>query len=175
MRVNGRPVPFDPHDPQLAGARLLDVLRDRLGLTGTKEGCGVGECGACAALVDGRSVCSCLVLTGQVAEQEITTVEGLADRGHGDLQEAFVRHQAVQCGYCIPGVLASCAALLERTSTPDRLAVSAALEGNLCRCTGYQRFIDAVCDVAATRAAQPELPPDRGAPIDDGAPAGGTG
>lgn len=159
MRVNGRPVPFDPRDPQLAGARLLDVLRDRLGLTGTKEGCGVGECGACAVLVDGRSVCSCLVLTGQVAEQDVTTVEGLADRGHRDLQEAFVRHQAVQCGYCIPGVLASCAALLERTSTPGRDAVNAALEGNLCRCTGYQRFTDAVCEVAAARADRATPPP----------------
>ncbi|WP_084614206.1 (2Fe-2S)-binding protein [Nakamurella lactea] len=160
MRVNGRPVPFDPRDPQLAATRLLDVLRDRLGLTGSKEGCGVGECGACAVLIDGRSACSCLVLTGQVAGNEITTVEGLADRGHGDLQAAFVRHHAVQCGYCIPGVLTSCAALLERNATPQRDDVTTALGGNLCRCTGYQRFTDAVCDVAAARRGA--------APADDG-------
>ncbi|MBE7162039.1 MAG: (2Fe-2S)-binding protein, partial [Williamsia herbipolensis] len=136
MNVNGSDIPFDASTGDVAAERLLDTLRDRLGLTGTKEGCGVGECGACAVLVDGAPVCSCLVLTGQVADREIVTVEGLAARGHDDLQASFVRHQAVQCGYCIPGVLVSCAALLERTSDPDPADVEHALGGNLCRCTG---------------------------------------
>lgn len=149
MRVNGSEVVLDESS---ATRRLLDVLREH-GLTGAKEGCGVGECGACAVLVDGAAVCSCLVLAGQVAGADITTVEGLAGRGHADLQEAFVRHQAVQCGYCIPGVLVGCAALLEHDRRPDRAAVVEALGGNLCRCTGYQRFADAVCDVAERRAA----------------------
>lgn len=160
MRVNGQPAPLDPRDPQLATTRLLDVLRDRLELTGTKEGCGVGECGACTVLIDGRAACSCLVLTGQVADREITTVEGLDERGHSDLQDAFVRHQAVQCGYCIPGVLTSCAALLERDPSPNRAAVATALDGNLCRCTGYQRFVDAVTEVAAARNDQPDAGPN---------------
>lgn len=149
MRVNGSEVAVSAES---AGTRLLDLLRG-LGLTGAKEGCGVGECGACAVLVDGRAVCSCLVLAGQLADAEIITVEGLSDRGHADLQEAFVRHQAVQCGYCIPGVLAGCAALLEENRHPERSDVTAALSGNLCRCTGYQRFADAVCEVADRRSA----------------------
>lgn len=151
MRVNGEEVALA--EDALA-ERLLDTVRDRLGLTGTKEGCGVGECGACTVLVDGRAVCSCLVLTGQVVDADVTTVEGLADRGHADLQAAFVAHQAVQCGYCIPGVLTSCAALLEQRPHPDRSDVLAALGGNLCRCTGYGRFVDAVLEVAGSRAAQ---------------------
>ncbi|WP_255491766.1 MULTISPECIES: (2Fe-2S)-binding protein [unclassified Actinotalea] len=158
MRVNG--VSVDPAATaaalglgvdDLPGARLLDVLRDGLGLTGAKEGCGMGECGSCTVLVDGRAVCSCLVLQGQVADADVETVEGLADRGGADLQEAFVRRQAVQCGYCIPGVLMSCAALLDRSPDPSDDEIRAALDGNLCRCTGYNRFHDVLHDVARGR------------------------
>ncbi|WP_066586840.1 (2Fe-2S)-binding protein [Cellulomonas timonensis] len=160
MRVNGQSVDLAAAADALgvkvdevAGTRLLDVLRDGLGLTGAKEGCGMGECGSCTVLVDGRAVCSCLVLQGQVTDADVETVEGLADRGGADLQEAFVRRQAVQCGYCIPGVLMSCAALLERVPEPTDDDIRGALDGNLCRCTGYNRFHDAVHDVARGRCA----------------------
>lgn len=158
MRVNGvsvdlvaaaRAMGVEP--AELPGTRLLDVLRDGLGLTGAKEGCGMGECGSCTVLVDGRPVCACLVLQGQVADAHVETVEGLAARGGQDLQDAFVRLQAVQCGYCIPGVLMSCTALLDRVPDPSDDDIRGALDGNLCRCTGYNRFHDAVHEVACAR------------------------
>lgn len=151
MRINGVAVEksiFDNSD--VTGLRLLDFLRDERGLTGAKEGCGMGECGSCTVLVDGRSVCSCLVLVGQVEGSAIETVEGLADTAP-DLQQSFVDHQAVQCGYCIPGVLMSCHGLLRRTHEPTDEDIDDALGGNLCRCTGYNRFHDAVHTTAAHR------------------------
>ena len=151
MEVNGREVEVPA---QAHGQRLLDFLRDTLGLTGAKEGCGMGECGSCTVVIDGRAMTSCLVLVGQVAGAEVRTVEGLAEAGHTGLQEAFVARQAVQCGYCIPGVLNSCAALLDRVADPSDADICRALDGNLCRCTGYNRFYDATHDAAAARAAE---------------------
>lgn len=151
MRVNGVTIKDGIlEDPRITGARLLDFLRDELGLTGAKEGCGMGECGSCTVLVDGRSVCSCLVLVGQVRGCDVETVEGLADVAP-DLQQSFVDHQAVQCGYCIPGVLMSCHGLLRRTPEPTDDEIDGALAGNLCRCTGYNRFRDAVHSTAVCR------------------------
>ncbi|WP_324651742.1 (2Fe-2S)-binding protein [Georgenia sp. H159] len=149
MRVNGTAVPRELAEAS-TGRRLLDFLREDRGLTGAKEGCGMGECGSCTVLVDGRSVCSCLVLVGQVLDRDVQTVEGLAEHG-ADLQRAFVDHQAVQCGYCIPGVLMSCHALLSRREQPSEEEVAGALSGNLCRCTGYRRFVDAVDATARGR------------------------
>ncbi|GAB2612112.1 (2Fe-2S)-binding protein [Pseudactinotalea suaedae] len=149
MRLNG--IEIDNVPAELHGMRLLDYLRTERGLTGAKEGCGMGECGSCTVVIDGAAVTSCLVLVGQVLDAEIRTVEGLADAGHGPLQRAFVARQAVQCGYCIPGVLNSCAALLDRVPDPDDEQIRTALDGNLCRCTAYNRFYDAVHDAACER------------------------
>ncbi|MEC9489376.1 MAG: (2Fe-2S)-binding protein [Halanaerobiales bacterium] len=125
--------------------RLLDTLRDKLKLTGTKEGCSVGECGACTVIVDDQAVNSCLVLTAQVDGSEIITVEGLESKsGLHPLQKAFIEKQAVQCGFCTPGMLMSALALLNTNPTPTKEEIKTALEGNLCRCTGYQQIIDAV-------------------------------
>jgi carbon-monoxide dehydrogenase small subunit len=125
--------------------RAVDVLREDCGLTGTKEGCGTGECGACAILVDGESRLSCLMLAAQLADREITTIEGISndDRLH-PLQDAFIQHGAVQCGFCTPGMILSAAALLSRNPHPTRTDIRAGLSGNLCRCTGYQKIVDAV-------------------------------
>jgi carbon-monoxide dehydrogenase small subunit len=127
--------------------RLLDVLREDLGLTGAKEGCGEGECGACSVLLDGQVVNSCLVPVVQCDGRRVTTVEGLgAARGLGPLQRAFVEHGAAQCGICTPGMLIAAHALLAREAgkVPTDAAVREALAGNLCRCTGYQKIVDAV-------------------------------
>jgi carbon-monoxide dehydrogenase small subunit len=119
-------------------ARLLDFLREDLGLTGAKEGCGMGECGACTVLVDGDPVCSCLVLVGQIAGADVTTVEGLSSDGRmNPIQQALVSFHASQCGFCTPGVVMSAVALLAANPDPDHEAMKEALEGNLCRCTGY--------------------------------------
>ena len=132
---------------------LLGMLRDRLALTGTKNGCEAGECGACTVLVDGEPVNSCMMLAVEVDGRQVTTVEGLAPEGQlSRLQEAFVEHNAVQCGFCTPGVLISAHALLERNPHPTEEETRAALVGNLCRCTGYLRIIEAV-QTAADRAA----------------------
>ncbi len=133
---------------------LLGVLRDRLGLTGTKEGCAAGDCGTCTVIMDGRAVLSCLVMGFQADGHTITTVEGLAEgeKLH-PLQEAFVDHGAVQCGYCTPGMLMSAKALLDSDPRPDRAAIREALSGNLCRCTGYYKIVDAVEDAAKRMAA----------------------
>jgi carbon-monoxide dehydrogenase small subunit len=129
---------------------LLDVLRDRLGLTGSKEGCSTGDCGACSVTLDGRVVCSCLVLGAEAEGREIRTVEGIAD---GDklhpLQEKFLEFAALQCGICTPGFLVSSKALLERNPNPTESEIRFALAGNLCRCTGYDKIVRAVQAAAA--------------------------
>jgi len=126
-------------------ARLIDVLRDELGLTGTKEGCGEGECGACTVLVDGKAVASCLMLALQACGKEVTTVEGLAHGGELSLlQRQFIAHGAVQCGFCTPGMLMSAQALLMENPTPSADEIRTALAGNLCRCTGYSAIIAAI-------------------------------
>ena len=125
--------------------RLLDVLREELRLTGTKEGCGEGECGACTVLIDGTPVNSCLIPLAQAQGAKITTVEGIADDGRMDpIQTAFVEHGAAQCGICTPGFIVTARALLDDNPSPSRREVREALAGNLCRCTGYQKIIDAV-------------------------------
>jgi aerobic-type carbon monoxide dehydrogenase small subunit (CoxS/CutS family) len=137
------------------------VLRDELGLTGTKVGCSAGDCGACTVLLDGRQVCSCLTAVGQVRGRDVVTVEGLADDGKlSDLQIAFQKHGAAQCGICTPGMLMAAADLLERNAKPGEAEVKDALGGVLCRCTGYQKIIEAVLDVA-NRPLLP-LPPTAG-------------
>ena len=126
-------------------ARLLDVLRDQLGLTGTKEGCAEGECGACTVIVDGRAVNACVMLAVQARGKEVLTVEGLAEDGQLDLlQRKFVEYGAVQCGYCTPGMLMSAKALLMANPVPSNQDIRIALAGNLCRCTGYSAIVAAV-------------------------------
>ena len=129
---------------------LLDVLRDRLGLTGSKEGCGTGDCGACTVMLDGRPVCACLVLGAEAQGREVGTVEGLC---HGDqltlLQQKFIDHAALQCGVCTPGFLVAAQALLDRNDNPTETEVRYWLAGNLCRCTGYDKIVRAVMDAAA--------------------------
>ena len=130
--------------------RLLDLLREALGLTGAKEGCGVGECGACTVLLDGKTINSCLVLAAQADGCRVETVEGLARDGKlHPLQECLVRHDAVQCGFCTPGILMSAKALLDENPSPSPEDVRQALAGNLCRCTGYVQMVEAVLDAAA--------------------------
>jgi nicotinate dehydrogenase subunit A len=142
------------------GATLLSVLRDDLGLTGTRFGCGSGQCGACYVIADGRAVASCLMPARQAAEREITTIEGLA---HGDalhpVQEAFIAEDAMQCGYCTSGMIVSAAALLARDAAPDEAAIRDALAGNLCRCGVYGRAIRAVQRAAKTRGVAGGSPP----------------
>jgi len=129
---------------------LLQMLREVLALTGTKNGCEAGECGACTVLLDGEPVNSCMVLALEVDGCEVTTVEGLAEGGElGSLQEAFVDQNAVQCGFCTPGMLLTAQALLKRNPNPTEDEIKAALVGNLCRCTGYVRIIKAIQQVAA--------------------------
>jgi carbon-monoxide dehydrogenase small subunit len=128
---------------------LLDVLRDRLGMTGAKEGCGTGDCGACSVTLDGRLVCSCLVLGAEVGGHEIATIEGMADgeKLH-PLQQKFLEHAALQCGICTPGFLIAARSLLERNLDPTETEVRYWLAGNLCRCTGYDKIVRAVLDTA---------------------------
>ena len=129
---------------------LLDALRDRLGMTGTKEGCGTGDCGACSVTLDGRLVCSCLVLAAEADGRKVSTIEGMAngEKLH-PLQTKFLEHAALQCGICTPGFLVASKALLERNSNPTETEVRYWLAGNLCRCTGYDKIIRAVMDAAA--------------------------
>lgn len=134
--------------------RLLDVLREDLRATGSKEGCGEGECGACCVLVDGRAVNSCLIPVVQAAGTDVRTVEGLAsDDALHPVQQAFLEHGAAQCGICTPGFLVAAAELLHRNASPTRAEVREALAGNLCRCTGYQKIIDAVAVAMGTGEA----------------------
>jgi carbon-monoxide dehydrogenase small subunit len=143
--LNGQPVCVEVED----SARLVDVIRDSLGLTGTKEGCGVGECGACTVIVDGDAVVSCLMPAMRVMGKSVTTVEGLAHDGRLDrLQQAVLDHHALQCGFCTPGFLMSAKALLDKNPHPSREEVKVAISGNLCRCTGYEQMIEAVLDAA---------------------------
>jgi carbon-monoxide dehydrogenase small subunit len=124
---------------------LLQMLRDRLALTGTKNGCEAGECGACTVLVDGEPFNSCMMLAVETDGREVVTIEGLAPEGRlSPLQEAFVEHNAVQCGFCTPGMLIAATALLRRNPNPTEEEIKEALVGNLCRCTGYVRIIDAI-------------------------------
>ncbi|MBN1266630.1 MAG: (2Fe-2S)-binding protein [Anaerolineales bacterium] len=125
--------------------RLLDVLRDRLGLMGTKEGCGSGDCGACTVLMNGRPVTSCMVLAATVDQADILTIEGLEQDGKlHPLQQAFIDEGAVQCGFCTPGMILSSLALLQENPDPDEEAIKRAIAGNLCRCTGYARIFAAI-------------------------------
>jgi carbon-monoxide dehydrogenase small subunit len=134
---------------------LLHALRDELGFTGTKNGCEAGECGACTVLVDGEPMNSCLVLAVELNGREITTVEGLAENGKlTPLQQAFADLNAVQCGYCTPGMLMAATALLRRNPNPSEIDIQVALVGNLCRCTGYQRIIDAVLQASRNGGAR---------------------
>jgi carbon-monoxide dehydrogenase small subunit len=144
--VNGDAVEFLCEPEQT----LLDVLRDELDLTGSKEGCASGDCGACSVLLDGRLVCSCLVLGAEVEGRSIETIEGMADgaRLH-PLQQKFLDHAALQCGVCTPGFLIAAKALLDRNPDPSETEVRYWLAGNLCRCTGYDKIVRAVLDAAA--------------------------
>ena len=144
--VNGDAVEFLCETEQT----LLDVLRDELHLTGSKEGCGTGDCGACSVMVDGRLVCSCLALGAEVEGRSIETIEGMAegDKLH-PLQEKFLDHAALQCGICTPGFLVAAKALLDQNLDPSESEVRYWLAGNLCRCTGYDKIIRAVLDTAA--------------------------
>jgi carbon-monoxide dehydrogenase small subunit len=131
---------------------LLDVLRDQLGLTGTKRGCEVGECGACTVLMNGLAVNACLVPAPHIDGREILTVEGLADGGSLlPLQEAFLDHDAVHCGFCTPGMLMSATALLESHPHPTEHDIRLAISGNLCRCTGYMQIVEAIADTAKSQ------------------------
>ena len=144
--VNGDSVDFlaDPRES------LLDCLRDQLGLTGSKEGCGTGDCGACSVTVDGVLVCSCLVLGVEAEAKAIGTVEGLSDGGTlHPLQRKFIEHAALQCGFCTPGILVAAKALLDQNASPTETEVRYWLAGNLCRCTGYDKIVRAVMDAAS--------------------------
>ena len=147
--INGEPREVDG---LWEGESLLHVLRERLGLPGAKNACEQGECGSCSVYLDGEPVCSCLVAAGQAIGREVTTVEGLADgeRLH-PVQEAFVECGAVQCGFCTPGLIVATDDLLKRNPDPDDAEIREALAGNLCRCTGYEKILDAV-RLAASRA-----------------------
>ena len=135
--------PMDVEAP--ADRRVVDLLREDLGLTGTKEACGSGECGACTILVDGVSKLSCLMLAAQLGNREITTIEGLAREGaHHPVQQAFIEKGAVQCGFCSPGMIMGAVDILARNPSPARQEIREGLSGNLCRCSGYQKIVDAV-------------------------------
>ncbi|GAC1366741.1 MAG: (2Fe-2S)-binding protein [Polyangiales bacterium] len=130
-------------------ARLLDVLRVSLALTGTKEGCGEGECGSCTVLLDGLPVNACLVLAGQAEGHEVTTIEGLAGDHLGPIQRCFVEHGGAQCGICTPGMIIAAEALLRGNTRPTDGQIRDAIAGNICRCTGYQRIVDSIRNAAA--------------------------
>ncbi|MEA2095248.1 MAG: (2Fe-2S)-binding protein [Candidatus Cloacimonadota bacterium] len=141
INVNGKNHKLEVEDSM----RLLDILRDELRLTGTKEGCAVGECGACTVIMNGEAVNSCLILATQANNSTIETVENLEkDNVLSKLQNAFVEEGAIQCGFCTPGMLMSAKALLDKTPHPDEEQIKEALEGNLCRCTGYVPILNAV-------------------------------
>ena len=149
LHVNGENRPVHDAAP---GESLLFVLRERLGLMGSKGACEQGECGSCSVLVDGRLVCSCLVLAAGAVGQPIVTIEGIAPPGAPtDVQQAFVDAGAVQCGFCTPGLIMATSALLDRSPSPSEMEIREELSGNVCRCTGYGRIIDAVQRVAAAR------------------------
>ncbi|UCF62887.1 MAG: (2Fe-2S)-binding protein [bacterium] len=139
--LNGNKISLKTH----GNRRLLDVLRDDFGLTGTKEGCGIGECGVCTVILDGKAVNACLILAGQLEGSEVVTIEYLARDGKlTELQQAFLENGAVQCGFCTPGMLMSATALLNEVPFPSEIQIKEAIAGNLCRCTGYKQIIDAI-------------------------------
>lgn len=139
--INGCPIEADVDEKM----RLIDFLRDELNLTGTKEGCSEGECGACTVIMDKRAVTSCTVLAGQIDGCEILTIEGLAKNGELDiLQKKFIEYGAVQCGFCTPGFIMSAKALMMNNKNPSLNEIKRAVEGNLCRCTGYIKIIEAI-------------------------------
>lgn len=149
LRVNG--ADHEVADSWL-GENLLDVLRDRIGLMGSKGACTQGECGSCSVMVDTHLVCSCLVMAATAVDQEIVTIEGVAPLGSpSDVQQAFLDAGAVQCGFCTPGLIIAVHDLLERTPQPTDTQIREGLSGNLCRCTGYGRIIDAVERVSVSR------------------------
>jgi carbon-monoxide dehydrogenase small subunit len=132
---------------------LVEVLRDTLGLTGTKKSCNEGECGACTVLMDGKPAASCLVLALEAQGKEITTIEGLSEGENlHPIQEAFVKHAAIQCGFCTPGMVMSAKALLDENPNPTATEVRKGISGNLCRCTGYQQIVDAILAASQTMA-----------------------
>src|SRR5262245_12736161 len=152
FRVNGS----ERHVAVHPATRLSEVLREQLGLTGTKVGCDAGDCGACTVLVDGRQVCACLTAAGQVADREVVTVEGLATRDElSPLQRAFLAHGAAQCGACTPGMLMAAAELLRLNASPSEEEVLDALAGVLCRCTGYRKIVEAGLAVARNDLESP--------------------
>jgi len=143
--INGKKVSLEVE----AGETALKIIRDRLFLKGTKEGCGIGECGACTIVVDGKSVNACLMLAAQLHGREVVTVEGLAEGDRlSPLQQSFADRHAVQCGFCTPGFLMSSHALLNENPNPDRREIIDAISGNLCRCTGYQQIVDSIEEAA---------------------------
>ena len=151
VRVNGEWREADPWE----GTSLLSMLRDELGLPGSKNACEQGECGSCSVWLDGELVCSCLVLAAQADDRDVRTVESLAgDGGLHPVQEAFLEAGAVQCGFCTPGLIVAVTDLLAQDPSPSEAVVREALSGNLCRCTGYQKILDAV-RLAAERMASP--------------------
>lgn len=138
-----------------ANARLVDVLRETLGLTGTKEGCSVGECGACTVIVNGKAVCSCITLAAGLGGADVITIEGVSKNGELDeIQQAILDHHALQCGFCTPGIVMSAKALLDANPNPTTEEIQQAIAGNLCRCTGYQQVIDAISDAAERRMTE---------------------
>ena len=148
--INGDPVEYlcEPHET------MLSVLRETLGMTGTKEGCGTGDCGACSIQVDGRLVCSCLMLAAEAEDSEIETIEGISGKGGLHvLQSKFLEHAALQCGICTPGFIVASKALLEKNPNPDEETIRYWLAGNLCRCTGYDKIVRAVQDAAKELAS----------------------
>jgi carbon-monoxide dehydrogenase small subunit len=148
LRVNG-----ELHEVIVEPWRtLLEVIRDDIGLTGAKEACSTGECGACTVLLDGKPVNSCLLLAGEARGKEILTIEGLSQgtKLH-PLQDAFIRHGAIQCGFCTPGMLLSAKALLDNNPQPTEKEVREAISGNLCRCTGYNKIVEAILEVAQSQ------------------------
>jgi carbon-monoxide dehydrogenase small subunit len=150
LRVNGQ---YQQVRDAWMGESLLFVLRERLGLMGSKGACEQGECGSCSVQIDGELVCSCLVLAASAMGQQIVTIEGIAPEGApSDVQQAFVDAGAVQCGFCTPGLIMATHSLLERSPQPTEFEIREELSGNICRCTGYGRIIDAVQRVAASRS-----------------------
>jgi carbon-monoxide dehydrogenase small subunit len=144
LTVNGKPYELSV----LPWRTLLEVIREDLGLTGTKEGCGLGECGACTVIVDGRTVNSCLMLASEADGKQITTIEGLADGGLHPVQQAFVDHGGLQCGFCTPGMIMSAKALLDENPRPSEAEIRKGIAGNLCRCTGYTKIIESITAAA---------------------------
>ena len=149
--LNGKQVTVETE----SGIRLLDLLRDKFNLTGTKEGCGVGECGACSVLMKGKTVNSCLILAAQIEGSEIITIEGIANgKELHSIQKNFLKYGAVQCGFCSPAMVLSAYALLEENPNPTEEEIKDAIAGNLCRCTGYKQIIEAINESAKELSAR---------------------